>query len=96
MYLPHFNDDPSQYEYAEWLRSPYSIDGTNVYGIVHDEYHCATAELGSTSNCVYEALTQVSSDDGGDMLTDDPLPQRLVATIPYAALPSSTTGVGQF
>jgi hypothetical protein len=94
VYLPHWNSDPLQYQYAEWLRSPYSIDGVHVYGIVHDEYHCATANPSLGISCVYEALTQVNSTDGGNTFADEPMPQRLVATIPYQTIPPSTTGVG--
>jgi len=94
VYLPHWNSDPLQYQYAEWLRSPYSIDGIHVYGVVHDEYHCATANPSLNISCAYEALTQVTSTDGGNTFNDEPMPQRLVATIPYQVLPSSTTGVG--
>jgi len=94
VYLPHWNSDPLQFQYAEWLRAPYSIDGTHVYGIVHDEYHCATANPSLNSDCVYEALTQVNSTDGGYLFTDEAMPQRLVATIPYEVIPPSTTGVG--
>jgi hypothetical protein len=94
VYLPHWNSDPAQYQYAEWLRSPYSIDGVHVYGVVHDEYHCATANPSLNISCVYEALTQVDSSDGGNTFSDNPMPQRLVATIPYKVIPPSTSGVG--
>jgi hypothetical protein len=94
VYLSHWNTDPLQYQYAEWLRSPYSIDGIHVYGVVHDEYQCQTANPSLNVSCQYEALTQVDSTDGGNTFAEEPMPQRLVATIPYQSLPSSTTGVG--
>jgi hypothetical protein len=94
VYLPHFNSDPTQYQYAEWLRSPYSIDGEHVYGVVHDEYHCDTANPNSKYDCSFESLTQVNSTNGGFLFKVEPMPQRLVATIPYKVIPPSTSGVG--
>ncbi len=35
----HGNADPAAYDDAEWISSPYTLDGTNVYALVHDEYH---------------------------------------------------------
>jgi hypothetical protein len=34
-----FNADPSTYDDAEWLHSPYTVDGTRVSALVHEEYH---------------------------------------------------------
>jgi hypothetical protein len=34
-----FNADPSTYDDQEWVVSPYTADGTNVYALIHDEYH---------------------------------------------------------
>src|SRR5947208_8451910 len=34
-----YNADPSTYDDAEWLHSPFTLDGTKVYALVHDEYH---------------------------------------------------------
>jgi hypothetical protein len=34
-----FNADPSTYDDHEWLHSPYTVDGTKVYALIHDEYH---------------------------------------------------------
>jgi hypothetical protein len=94
VYLPHWNSTPADFQYAEWLRSPYSIDGLHVYGVVHNEYHCGTANPSMNKSCVYEALTQVHSTDGGKSFVDETMPQRLLATIPYNTIPTSTTGVG--
>src|SRR5262245_20025790 len=35
----HGNADPSTYDDQEWIASPYTLDGANVYALVHDEYH---------------------------------------------------------
>jgi fibronectin type 3 domain-containing protein len=94
VYPSHWNSEPLQYQYNEWLRSPYSIDGAHVYGVVHDEYHCTTADPSLNQTCSYDALTQVNSADGGYTFTDEPMPERLVATIPYQKIPAGTSGVG--
>ena len=31
---------PSDLEYHEWLVSPYTLDGTTVYALTHDEWYC--------------------------------------------------------
>lgn len=33
------NADPAQYDDHQWLHSPYTVDGSKVYALVHDEYH---------------------------------------------------------
>jgi hypothetical protein len=33
------NADPAAYDDHEWLHSPFTLDGTKVYALVHDEYH---------------------------------------------------------
>ncbi len=34
-----FDRNPADFEYGEWLGSPYTLDGQTVYDIVHEEYH---------------------------------------------------------
>lgn len=34
-----FDRNPADFDYGEWLGSPYTIDGKTVYDIVHEEYH---------------------------------------------------------
>jgi hypothetical protein len=35
----HGNADPAAYDDAEWISSPYTLDGSTVYSLVYDEYH---------------------------------------------------------
>jgi hypothetical protein len=97
VYLSHLDSDPRHFEQYEWIRAAYTLDGTHVYGVVHNENHC-TDRFGP--DCIYEALTAIHSDDGGYTFRDEPLPQRLIATIPYKDVmeiprgPGKASGVG--
>jgi hypothetical protein len=35
----HLDADPARYDDSEWIDSPYTLDGTNVVALVHEEYH---------------------------------------------------------
>jgi Chitobiase/beta-hexosaminidase C-terminal domain len=82
VYVSHFDPDPWHYEYKEWIRAAYTLDGTHVYGVAHNEYYCD----GEGPRCDYRALTAIFSDDGGYHFSNEPMPQRLIATIPYPKL----------
>src|SRR4029078_8400183 len=64
-----YNSNPSRYADKEWLFAPYTTDGTNVFALIHDEYHgddfpgrCPT---GVFDRCWYNAVTLARSTDGG-------------------------------
>ena len=87
--------DPSDFNYLEWLHSLYTIDGTTVYGFVHQEYHgwdfyeeCA-ALIGTPdiNKCWYNALTFATSTNRGDSYTQATPPNHLIATVPYQFVP---------
>ncbi|WP_197711185.1 hypothetical protein [Azospirillum brasilense] len=76
-------DDPARFDDMGWLTSPYTLDGTTVYGLVHNEYHghkrrdlCPT---GDYMACWWNALTLTVSHDGGQSFG----PARYVAGVPY-------------
>ncbi|NUB17512.1 hypothetical protein GAY28_37970, partial [Azospirillum brasilense] len=76
-------DDPARFDDMGWLTSPYTLDGTTIYGLVHNEYHghkrrdlCPT---GDYMACWWNALTLTVSHDGGQSFG----PARYVAGVPY-------------
>jgi hypothetical protein len=85
--------DPSKYDTREWLASPWTPDGKNVYALIHNEYqgHIFTGGIcirsGETQNerfqCWYNAITSAYSTDSGATFTHATPPSHLVASIPY-------------
>jgi len=67
------------------ISAPYTIGGTTVYALVHDEYqgntHPGQCPSGEYFKCWYNAVTLAVSRDGGKTYAD-PAP-RLVASVPY-------------
>ncbi len=68
------DSDPSKYNDHEWLIAPYTLDGTTIYSLVHNEYQ---------GNSWYNAITFATSTDKGVTYTHDSSPNHLVASIPY-------------
>ncbi|HYG88468.1 MAG TPA: hypothetical protein VD978_19675 [Azospirillum sp.] len=77
-------DDPGRYDDLGWLASPYTLDGTTVYALVHNEFHGhrrpALCPAGNYMKCWWNALTLTVSTDGGDHFAT---PARFVAGVPY-------------
>lgn len=54
------------FKYHEWLFSPYTLDGTNVYALAHNEWYPKLANPScSGTNGVIGAVTLLISNDGG-------------------------------
>ena len=66
----HLDPRPSQFDNREWLSAPYTLDGRNVYALVHQEYHGegprASCPSRSYNGCLYNAITLATSSDGGN------------------------------
>jgi hypothetical protein len=84
------SSDPAMYSDRQWLTAPYTLDGRNVYALVHSEYQgwrfglCPSSQVNA---CWYNSIRFARSTDGGDTFREGFAPQDLVATIPipYAA-----------
>jgi hypothetical protein len=85
--------DPAHYNNLEWLSAPYTMDGSKVFALVHEEYHGEGDPRGcpSRSNvkCWLNAVTLAVSDDGGQTFRHAPPPRQLVASIPYRYVPGA-------
>jgi len=80
-------DDPGAYDDRAWILSPYTLDGTTVYALVHNEFHgnlrpalCPSREY---RRCWMNALTFAVSRDGGASFEAPPPPGRLVMALPW-------------
>jgi hypothetical protein len=85
---------PSKYAYKEWIFSPYTVDGRNVYALIHDEYHGNEVPGECPSNnlfkCWYNAITLAHSTDRGATFRHARRPpDQLVAEVPYRYVPDS-------
>ena len=45
--VSHFDKDPSAFSFSEWMGSPYTLDGTTVYALIHNEFYGSESSLGS-------------------------------------------------
>lgn len=88
------------YDDVQWITSPYTEDGKNIYSIAHNEYHgwehdnCNSSNL---SNCWWNAINLVYSTDGGRNYQYASPPNHNVANSPVDYDPNNTQGaVGYF
>jgi hypothetical protein len=102
VFLSSRENDPSLYNNHEWLNSQYTIDGQNVYSLVHDEYHGwdtggQMCPVGPNPflflpECWYNSVTLAKSSNKGASYTQTPrdaddFPTHAVATLPNAYRP---------
>ena len=76
--------DVSTYNNREWLSSPWTPDGTNVYALVHNEYQGQSFLSGCNYQyaCWWNSITSAVSTDGGATFSNTS-PGHLVAALPY-------------
>jgi hypothetical protein len=64
------NPDPAAFDGQTWITSPYTLDGKNIYALVHNEYHGTDwpgkCPSGSYVGCWYNSITFAVSRDGGN------------------------------
>jgi len=81
------DDAPERYADHQWLAAPYTLDGTTIFGLVHNEYngHLRPALCPSRqySRCWANSLTWLVSHDRGQTYQEPPPPSHVVAVLPY-------------
>jgi PKD domain len=79
------SSDPSTYNNFEWLASPWTPDGKNVYALVHNEYRGIQYQTGCSSweACWHNTITSAFSTNSGQTFTQRAAPGHTVATLPY-------------
>ena len=85
----NFDDDPAAFDYQRWVFAPYrdpaSAHPDRIHVLLHKEFHdtinppCTTPGMW----CQFTSIGYAYSDDGGHSYFEPPLPERLVAALPY-------------
>jgi len=94
---------PRMYQDYEWILSPYTLDGTTVYGLTHNEYHgWEKGRMGcnsdNTANCWWNSINMaISKNKGATYEHIVPAPGHMVISSPNDYNGNNTTGpVGWF
>jgi hypothetical protein len=83
------NADPAEYSDREWVTSPYTLDGSTVYSLVHNEYlgrnhpGMCSAPPAEYAVCAMYAVTSAISQNGGTSFSHAGNAAHLVAAMPY-------------
>jgi hypothetical protein len=95
-----WDDDPANFNSAEWLGSTWTEDGETIYGLVHSEWHAYDYEGQCLSSdimkCWYNGITLVESVDSGRTFGHLNAPNHLVASVPYVYDPVLQSRQGAF
>jgi hypothetical protein len=91
------NGDPSAYDDLKWMTSPYTIDGMNIFSLLHVEYRgwdypgqCDPNLQGAARQaCLYMSVAAAKSTDGGNTYTRRAAPDDMVAMSQYRYTPTS-------
>jgi hypothetical protein len=86
-FIGHHSSIFSDFSDRVWLTSFYTEDGRHITALAHDEFQgnlrndlCPS---GSYMSCWENAITMVTSDDGGATFVEPKAPKNVVASIPY-------------
>lgn len=87
------NNNPLAWEYdgVRWVGGSWTFDGQEVFRLVHTELHAndyAGYCQGQRITCAFNTITFARSTDGGASYTRPPIPDHLVAALPYHFSPS--------
>jgi len=87
IYQGAHSDDPSLFDDRQWLTSFTTVDGRNIYAIVHNEYQGnlrrSVCPSSSYNSCWRNSLTFAVSHDGGYSFHEPVGSQKIIATLPY-------------
>jgi hypothetical protein len=84
----HLNATPRMYDDYEWFASPYTLDGLNIYALVHTEYHgyahnnCKYTVSGDLWKCWWNSVNLAFSNNGGATYTHTSPPNQNIASSP--------------
>jgi hypothetical protein len=79
------------YNSSQWLMATYTLDGNEIFGLVHNEYRINTNQAlcpsGSGADCQHASVSLVRSTNGGASYTNTTPPSQYVASTPYHYTP---------
>jgi len=87
--------DPRKYNDREWLTAPYTLDGKNIYSLIHTEYHgwehrnCNSSNI---SNCWWNSINLAISTNGGQSYSHAKPPLHNILSSPIDYNPNNTQG----
>lgn len=94
-----FNSDhdsnPRKYNDREWLTAPYTLDGRNIYALIHTEYqgwehdNCHSSNL---MNCWWNSINLASSTNSGRSYSHSRPPSHNILNSPIDYNPDNTQG----
>lgn len=84
------DNNPAHFNDFEWISGTYTLDGSTIYALVHDEYHgwlypnqCSTPSQTVVLKCWFNAVTLAVSTNSGDSYTPVTPSVQPAATVPY-------------
>jgi hypothetical protein len=89
----NLNEDPfpGHFDDAGWISSVYTANGTDVWVLLHNEYHAANypgmCPSGSGTDCQNASISLAKSTNGGESYTNATPPAQYVAGVPYRYTP---------
>jgi hypothetical protein len=94
------NNSPLAWEYdgINWVGGSWTWDGQEIFRLIHTEYHGNHTPgycQGEHFVCGFNTITYARSTDGGATYVRPPIPDHLVAALPYHYVPSEGR-VGHF
>jgi hypothetical protein len=93
----NYDANPSKFNDHEWISSVYTLDGKNIYALMHNEYHAHThqgmCETKDYFDCWYNSITSAVSTDKGKTYHQETAPNHtvvypLLKQSKYSATPS--------
>jgi hypothetical protein len=83
--------DPAHFDDLRWIVGTYTENGTDIYALVHVEYHGTEHPGGCPggvfNRCRYNGVTLAESHDGGETYTA--APTDFIAALPYRSVPDA-------
>ncbi len=90
---------PRNYDDNEWIISQYTIDGKNIYGLIHNEYHgwehnnCnSNPDTTDRFNCWWTSINLAKSTNAGKNFSHLTLPSHNIANIMIDYSPDNKNG----
>jgi hypothetical protein len=100
IYQGRHSDDPSRFNDRQWLTSFTTINGRDIFAIVHNEFQGnrrrTMCRSGKYMFCWYNSLNFAVSHDGGYSFREPAWPENLIATLPYTYAGDIGHPVGYF
>lgn len=93
-------DEPARHDDRGWIASTYTVDGRQVFALIHNEFHghrrAALCPAQDYMKCWRNSITLAVSNDGGLTFSNAPGSDHLVAGLPYRYMGAEGKHSGYF